>query len=187
MGNKIGLGWMSNILALLITLGGIGGMMAWFTGAARMPFVAGIDNYLPKGFGKIHPRYGSPYIAVLIQASIASIFILISFIGTTVREAYLVLLDTALLIYFVPYVYMFLAYIHFSRKDSGTDTGKRMPKSKPLAIIIGLSGLLTSLFAVAMSILPPAGTENIMLYEVKVIGGFFLFVFVGAYIYLKKR
>jgi len=187
MGNKIGLGWMSNILALLITLGGIGGMMAWFTGAARMPFVAGIDNYLPKGFGKIHPRYGSPYIAVLIQASIASIFILRSFIGTTVREAYLVLLDTALLIYFVPYVYMFLAYIHFSRKDSDTDTGKRMPKSKPLAIIIGLSGLLTSLFAVAMSILPPAGTENIMLYEVKVIGGFFLFVFVGAYIYLKKR
>ncbi|MEE9167678.1 MAG: APC family permease, partial [Candidatus Neomarinimicrobiota bacterium] len=44
IGEKLGLGWTSNILALLVTLGGIGGLMAWFTGASRMPFVAGIDR-----------------------------------------------------------------------------------------------------------------------------------------------
>lgn len=187
IGNKLGLGWASNFLALFITLGGIGGLMAWFTGAARMPFVAGIDHYLPKGFGKIHKRFGSPYIAILVQASIASIFILFSFIGTTVKEAYLVLLDTALLIYFVPYVYMFLAYIILRYRDTSEETILKVPKWNGLAYFFGVAGLITSLFAMIMSLLPPGGTENVILYETKVIGGFLAFVITGGLIYWSKN
>jgi amino acid transporter len=184
IGVKLGLGWTSQILALLITLGGIGGLMAWFTGAARMPFVAGVDKYLPKGFGKVHPKYGSPHIAIIVQGVAATAFILISFIGTTVRDAYLILLDTTLLVYFIPYAYMFSAYIVLRRRNnSENDNIISIPKNNFIATLAGISGLVTTIFAMVMSIIPSSGVTNVLLYEIKVIGGFFLFVIIGAGIY----
>lgn len=184
MGAKLGLGWTSQILALLITLGGIGGLMAWFTGAARMPFVAGVDKYLPKGFGKVHPKFGSPHIAIIVQGIVATAFILMSFIGTTVRDAYLILLDTTLLVYFIPYAYMFSAYIVLRRKNIGKNGNIILiPKNNFIATLVGISGLVTTLFAMIMSLIPSSGVTNVLLYEIKVIGGFLLFVGVGAGIY----
>jgi amino acid transporter len=210
IGDRIGLGWTTNVLALLITLGGIGGLMAWFTGAARMPFVAGVDKYLPQAFGRIHPRYGSPYVAVSVQAVIASGFILMSFVGATVEEAYLTLLDTTLLVYFIPYVYMFAAYIalrrrEFSAGDPQVPAGdpqappgdslapliqpaaiRRIPANHGLAIGFGVCGLLTTLLAMAVSMKPPA-EANALLYEIKVLGGAGAFVLGGAIIYWLNR
>lgn len=183
VGNLLGLGWMSNILALLITLGGIGGLMAWFTGAARIPFVAGIDRYLPASFGKIHPKYGSPYVAVTVQAVISTAFIIMSFIGSTVEEAYIILLDTTLLVYFIPYVYMFAAYIMLRKRSHGSETVRLIPRNKALAFVFGMCGLLTTVFAMIMSIVPPEETTNVFVFELKVIGGFLMFVSVGVIIY----
>lgn len=184
IGTKLGMGWTSQILALLITLGGIGGLMAWFTGAARMPFVAGVDKYLPKAFGRVHPKFGSPHVAIIVQGIVATAFILMSFVGTTVREAYLILLDTTLLVYFIPYVYMFAAYIVLRRKKIGVnDNIITIPKNNFIATLVGISGLVTTIFAMIMSLIPGSGVINVFLYQIKVIGGFLLFVGVGAGIY----
>lgn len=184
IGTKLGMGRTSQILALLITLGGIGGLMAWFTGAARMPFVAGVDKYLPKAFGRVHPKFGSPHVAIIVQGIVATAFILMSFVGTTVREAYLILLDTTLLVYFIPYVYMFAAYIVLRRKKIGVnDNIITIPKNNFIATLVGISGLVTTIFAMIMSLIPGSGVINVFLYQIKVIGGFLLFVGVGAGIY----
>lgn len=224
--SRIGIGWTTNILALLITLGGIGGLMAWFTAAARMPFVAGVDKYLPESFGKIHPRFGSPYVAVTVQAIIASAFILMSFAGATVEQAYLILLDTTLLVYFVPYLYMFAAYVVLRRRGSdaipasGVDTAspgaagadpptddvgtgeslgdvgaspnaappavQEIPANPSLALVFGACGLLTTLFAMGLSLVPPS-EGNAVAHELKVLGGFGAFLLTGVAIYLAKR
>jgi len=184
IGNKLGIGWASNILALLITLGGIGGLMAWFTGAARMPFVAGVDRYLPKSFGKIHPRYGSPYIAITIQALISSLFVVMSFVGASVKEAYLILFDTSLLVYFIPYAYMFATFIVLRWKQKNSETVKMIPRNQLVAFLFGISGLFTTIFAMVMSIIPSKEITNVFLFEIKVIGGFLLFILVGGCLYL---
>lgn len=184
IGTKLGFGWISQILALFITLGGIGGLMAWFTGAARMPFVAGVDKYLPKAFEKVHPKFGSPHIAIIVQGIFATAFVLMSFIGTSVREAYLILFFTSALVYFLPYIYMFAAYIVLRRKNiSDNDNIISIPKNNIFATIIGLSGLFTTIFAMIMSVIPSSGVTNILIYEIKIIGGFLLFIFVGAGVY----
>lgn len=187
VGQRLGLGWTTNILAFLITLGGIGGLMAWFTSAARMAFVAGVDHYLPAGFSKLHPRFGSPYIAVLTQALIATVFIVMSFIGSSVKEAYLVLLDTTLLVYFVPYGYMFGAYILLRKKRVNEDQALRLPNHNGLAYFLGVCGILTTAIAMALSVVPPADSTNIFLYELKVVGGFLLILISGAGIYWTKN
>jgi amino acid transporter len=216
IGERIGLGWTTNLLALLITLGGIGGLMAWFTGAARMPFVAGVDKYLPQAFGRIHPRYGSPYVAVSVQAVIASGFILMSFVGATVEEAYLTLLDTTLLVYFIPYLYMFAAYVVLRHRDAGGPTGAARHDASPARTGLGspnVDGDLASLvqpaairripasrrLAIAFGVcgllttllamgvsMKPPADTNALLYEVKVLGGAGAFVLSGAVIYWRN-
>ena len=181
---KLGLERASQFIALFITLGGIGGLMAWFMGAARMPFVAGVDKYLPYQFGKIHPKFGTPYIAIFVQGAIAIGFLFMGFVGSTVKDAYLVLLDTSLLVYFVPYLYMFSAYIVIRNKNiKENDNNISILQNRMIAKIVGLVGLLTTLFAMILNLVPSPSTSNIMLHEIKVIGGFSVFILVGAGIY----
>ena len=158
-------------------------MMAWFTGAARMPFVAGIDRFLPDSFGRLHPKYGSPYVAVMLQAAIAAGFAIMSFAGATVQEAYLVLLDTTLLVYFVPYVYLFATHVRVRKRDLAPQPDYRFLKSQRLAQLAGVCGLITTLLAMAMALVPPEDTDNVLLFEIKVIGGFLAFLGVGGLVY----
>ncbi len=183
VGDKLGVGWTTSPLALLITLGGLGGLMAWFTGAARMAFVAGIDRFLPDSFGRIHPKYGSPYVAVIVQAIIAAGFAIMSFAGATVQEAYLILLDTTLLVYFVPYVYLFAAYVMIRNQDEAPGSDYRFLRSQTLAKLVGACGLVATLVAMALAIVPPENMENVLLFEIKVIGGFLAFLAVGGFVY----
>jgi amino acid transporter len=183
VGDKLGVGWTTSPLALLITLGGLGGLMAWFTGAARMAFVAGIDRFLPDSFGRIHPKYGSPYVAVIVQAIIAAGFAIMSFVGATVQEAYLILLDTTLLVYYVPYVYLFATYVMMRNQDEASGSDYRFLRSQTLAKLVGACGLVTTLVAMALAIVPPENMENVLLFEIKVIGGFLAFLAAGGFVY----
>jgi len=186
IGNKLGLGWTSNLIALLIPLGGVGGLMAWFTGAARMPFVSGVDRYLPPSFGKVHSRYGSPHVAILFQAVVATAFILMSFMGATVREAYLILLDTTLLVYFLPYLYMFAAYLTLRWRGVNGEGALLLPRNQGTAALSGVVGLVTTLIAMGLTVVPAAEVQNVVLFEFKVVGGFLLFIGVGGLLYRRE-
>src|SRR4029450_11178021 len=106
---RVGVVWVLSIMALLLTISGLGGTSAWVAGSARIPFVAGLDRYLPPAFGKVHPKYGSPYVAILVQGVISSLFIMTGYFGGSVEEAYLTLVSVTLIIYFIPYLYLFAA------------------------------------------------------------------------------
>ncbi len=87
-------------------------------GIARVPFVVGVDRYLPAAFGKIHPRWKTPYVSILVQAGISAAILLASQINETIRGAYQILIDAAIILYFIPFLYMFAAVIKLAgRKD----------------------------------------------------------------------
>ena len=52
---KVGVAWLAPIVAALVTLNALGGVGGWFAATARLPFVAGIDRFLPPAFGELHP------------------------------------------------------------------------------------------------------------------------------------
>ena len=88
------------------------------------------------------------------------------------------------MVYFIPYVYMFSAYIVLRRKNIGEDGNIiSIPKNNFIATLVGISGLVTTIFAMIMSLIPSSGVTNVLLYEIKVIGGFLLFIGVGTGIY----
>ena len=68
---RAGAQWIVPIAAAAITLSALGGTGAWFAATARLPFVAGLDRYLPAAFGALHPRWKTPHVALYVQAAFA--------------------------------------------------------------------------------------------------------------------
>jgi glutamate:GABA antiporter len=83
------------IAALLVTVGNAGGVGSTVAGVARIPFIVGIDRYLPAAFGKIHPKWRTPYISILVQAIISGVILLLAQVNENMRGAYQILVDAA--------------------------------------------------------------------------------------------
>jgi amino acid transporter len=185
--------WVVPLAAAANALGNMGCVGAWLTGCARVAFVVGLDRYVPPAFGRIHPRWGTPYVAILVQAALSTIFLFVSVIGkgTTVEKAYLVLLDTMILIYFIPYCYMFLTFLVFGvgrrmggRADRRAGGQADSVPIRPLrTLVVGMTGLAVTLFAMVVAAIPPPGTSEPWLFELKVLGGSGAFVGTGVLLY----
>ena len=173
--------WLTPFAAFAYTIGNVGGVGAWLTGPARVAFVIGLDRYFPPAFGKVHPRWGTPYVAILAQAVLATVALLLSVLGrgTKVETVYLILLDTQLLIYFIPFVYLFLSLIILRRRDQMAGATRGVQS----AVWVGAIGALTTIFAMVIATIPPSGDEHKMLFFVKVVGGAAFFIGIGGYLY----
>ena len=182
--------WVVPLAALLLTLARIGGLGAWLTGSARVAFVVGLDRYFPPAFARVHPRWRTPYVAILIQAPLAAFFLLLSVLGkgTTVEKSFLILLDMSLLIYFIPYIYLFVAFmVHCRKRNRNIDESLIVPGGRNGALIIGLCGLSITLFAMIVAMIPPPGTANTWIHEAKVAGGSLFLILTGLIIYWRAK
>src|ERR1700759_2948912 len=95
------------IAAMLVTVGNAGGVGSTVAGIARVPFVVGIDRYLPAAFGKIHPRWKTPYISILVQAGLSGTILVLSQIQTrSILVGYQLVVSAAIILYFIPFLYM---------------------------------------------------------------------------------
>ncbi len=182
--------WVAPLAAFLLTIARVGGLGAWLTGSARVAFVVGLDRYFPPAFARVHPRWRTPYVAILIQAPIAACLLFLSVLGkgTTVERAFLILIDMSLLIYFIPYCYLFICFmIHCRRARSSGNATLVVPGGATGALIIGLCGLSITLFAMVVAMVPPPGTSDIWTYEAKVAGGSLFLVLIGILIYWRAK
>jgi amino acid transporter len=176
------------VAAALLVIGGLGQAGAWFAASGRLPFVAGLDRFLPPSFGKVHPRFGSPYVSLISQALIAVVFIFLGQAGTTVKGAYDVLVSMSIIGYFVPYVFMFAAMIRIQREPAGPEV-MRVPGGTPVAIALAALGLITTLVSIGLSLVPADDESNKPLAVIKVAGLSLLLMLAGAVVYLigKRR
>jgi amino acid transporter len=169
------IGFLGILAAMLVTIGNAGGVGSTVAGIARVPFVVGIDHYLPAAFGKIHPRWKTPWVSILVQGTVSGAILLISQISDSTRGAYQSLISVAIILYFIPFLYMFAAIIRL-RLRPDRDTA-RAPGSHIILIpggsagtwICGGLGFLIVLLAIAFSIIPPGDTSSKVLFEFKVI------------------
>ena len=183
------LGWIVAFCAALYTVGNLGSVGAWLIGPARVAFVIGLDRYFPNAFGAVHPRWHTPYVAILVQAALATIFLLLSVLGkgTTVEDVYLILLDTQILIYFIPYLYLFVVFLIHRRRGESSHEVVLAPGGLIGAWFTGLSGMLVTLFAMIIATIPPPDMGNPLAFRLKVIGGAFGFIVIGGLIYWRAR
>src|SRR6266851_5421477 len=151
-------GWVIVPLAIVMGLATGGAASAWFAGSSRIPFVAGLTSALPSALGHIHPRWHSPHVALVTCAVLAAVFTAFSLAGSSVAEAYQVLLKAAVVIQLIPFVYLFLALT----KTSGVGIGAR---------VAGSVGLTTTLVSLAAAFLPTSDVASVALFECKMVIG----------------
>jgi len=185
---KTGFPYLGVIGAILVTLSTLGLFASWTTGTARLPFVIGIDRYLPPALGKVHPKYGTPHIALWVQGILISVLLLIAISGTLVQEAYSYLYDMSVLLYFIPFLYMFGALIVHNKRKTGGDSEIRLFKKYPwLVWVIAIMGLVVISLSIILAVFPSEAIENKSLFLIKIIGTTTALLGIGALFFYLKR
>src|SRR6202451_442411 len=173
------------IAAILVTAGNAGGIGSTVAGISRVPFQVGIDSYLPAAFGKIHPRWKTPYVSILVQAIASIVILFLSQIKNSgVLAAYQVLVDAAIILYFIPFLYMFAAIIKLASRADRKENPHAVlvPGGKAGVWICGGLGFLVVLIGIFLSFVPPGGS-NTVVFEVDLVGGTVGSILLGLFLY----
>jgi amino acid transporter len=149
-------------------------MSSWAAGSARVSFAAGLDRVLPAAMARLHPRYRTPHVALIVQAAISTVILLVSVFltlsgsQTTVQEAYDILVNLTIIIYFVPYLYLFLALVRLRRLDPvppGDTQSLLVPGGRVGLWLVMICGFVATVVSLALVFVPPSGTANVVNYE----------------------
>lgn len=179
MARAAGVDWIVGPLALVLTISVAGIASAWFAGSARIPFVAGVDRYLPPALGRLHPRFGTPHVALVVAAALCSLVIAMSFLGATVKEAFVTLLDLAVVLQLVPFVYLYLILLRYASR------GAEATSFFPCWVLraAGLAGLATTSLGMVVAFVPSRHIDSVWVFEAKIVVGLAICLGVAAVLY----
>ena len=180
--SRLHLTGITGFAALLIAISNIGAAGAYLAAAARLPFVAGIDGYLPRAFGQLHPRFKTPWVSVLGQGLFGILFVFLGQAGTSVGGAYEVLAAIAVAITMVPFMFLFASMIRLQEEEAPPGT-IRVPGGRPVAVLLGCLGFATAALATVLSLIPPPEEANRVLFFVKILGSSVGLVLLGLLLF----
>jgi amino acid transporter len=160
--------WLGSVVVLMVVVNIVGSFGGLGSAVSRMPFAAGVDHLLPAAFGKIHPRWHTPHVAILSLGIVATLLLIAVQAGETVKTAYRTIVDLTVIVGFLPYLYVFAS---------------AWKAKKWFSAILG--GGVT-LLAIACSIIPPPEVKRFWLFEGKLALGTFAAIASGWLIYRRN-
>jgi glutamate:GABA antiporter len=179
LAGAVNVGWIVAPFALMLSLSIAGIGSAWMGGSARIPFVAGLDSYMPAWLGKIHPKYATPYAALIVQLIVSMMLVILNFAVAGVQEAFQFMLSLAVVLQLVPFLYMFAALLKFA--FSKVDGNRRY--SKPTLVFAGASGFVTTVLGITLAFFPARQVRSLLVYETWMVGGTIFFVGLAAFFF----
>lgn len=182
----LGLSWLVIVIALLVALNAVGGASAFLSSTSRLPFVAGIDRYLPPVFGTIHPRFRTPWVAISAYGFAGMLVAALSQAGTTVRGAYTVLVSMSIIAYFLPYLFLFAAMIRLQDRPAGPDV-IRVPGGPRVAVALAITGSASTALTIILSVIPPADEPHKLVAVAKVLVSTAVLIGAGVAVYVAGR
>jgi amino acid transporter len=102
-----------------------------------------------------------------------------------VQAAYQMLISAAIILYFIPFLYMFAGVIKLAaRKDRTKDEhAVLIPGGMPGVWLCGGLGFVVVLIGIFVSLVPPGDITNRAMFEFKLIGGTLASIFLGLILY----
>jgi len=179
MAGQVGLSKITIPFAVLLSLSIAGIGSAWMGGSARIPFVAGLDSYMPSWLGNVHPKYATPYAALILQGIVSALLVLLNFAGAGVQETFQKLLSLAVVLQLVPFLYMFGALVKFAVRET-KPVGQY---GRGTMFVAGLCGLLTTTLGIGLVFFPASQITSLWQYELWMVGGTVFFVGLAAFFF----
>ncbi len=161
----------SKFLLLACVISVLGTTVGWLLTTARMSYAAGVDKVFPQVFAKLHPKYKTPYVSLIINASLTNILLLMNYTKSLVSAfSFMILLAT--LAYLPVYASTSAAEIMLLVKREKNFTVWKFIKNSSVPLL----GFLYAVWAVYGS-----GAETVLY-------GFLLMLFgVPFYLYMKMK
>jgi glutamate:GABA antiporter len=159
-------GSLAPAIAGLLALSVAGSAAAWLASPARIPYVAALEGHLPAVFGRLHPRYASPHIALLLCGGLCALALYMSFAGAGLNEAFLTILDLSVILSLLQYLYMYtsLLALVFRRRDLD------LYFSRSTLATAGITGICVTSIATVCAFVPSRQVEHLGLFEAKLFG-----------------
>ena len=179
MSARVGVPWIVAPFAFLLSLSIAGIGSAWLGGSARIPFVAGLDSYMPRWLGSIHSTYRTPYAALLVHAGVSLILVVLNFVSSGVQESFQRMLSLAVVLQLVPFLYMFAALLKIALAPEFAPA--RYGRST--LIFAGTSGLLTTGLGMGLAFFPAQQISSLASYETWMVGGTIFFIGAAAFFF----
>jgi amino acid transporter len=180
MAAQVGVAWIVIPFALMLSLSIAGIGSAWMGGSARIPFVAGLDAYMPSWLGRLHPRYATPYAALIVQGLVSLLLVIINFAAAGgVQAAFQTMLSIAVVLQLVPFIYMFAALVKLAFKAAEA----KGRYSRPVLLLAGTSGLITTVVAIVVAFFPASQIRSVLKYELSMFGLTLFFVALAAFFF----
>ena len=106
-------------------------------------------------------------------------------INDSTRGAYQFLIDAAIILYFIPFLYMFAAVIKLARRRDRKDNPHAVlvPGGIPGVWISGGLGFVVVLVGIFVSLVPPGDSSNKLGFELKLVAGTVASVLLGLILY----
>lgn len=183
--DRLGLAPLAPFALILLALSMLGGYSAWFGVAARLPFVVGVERFLPRVFAYRHPRTGAPVTSIIVQTVAVLALILLGQAGETVKAAYDFLVSMSVLSYTIPFAFLFVVYWRVQAR--ALPRGGWSPGGARRAKTIGAVGLAVTLSAIACTLVPSTDAVNKLGAALKLTGSSAVLIGVGVVLWLWAR
>lgn len=169
------LGWLMPAVAVMLVMGGFGGVSNWIIAPTKGLLVAAQDGNLPTVFQRTNQQ-GAPVVMLVGQAIIVTLLSSLFLFMPSVNGSYWLLTALAAQLYMLMYLMMFLAVIKLRVKMPNHPRSFRIPGGTlGLFIVVGM-GIIGVLTTLVVSFIPPEGINigSVSRYETILILGLFL-------------
>ena len=144
------------IIALMIALGVMGEVSAWVVGPSRGMYAAAQKGILPKKLRKVN-EHDVPVPLIMLQGVVVTIWAaVLTFGGGGNNVSFLTAISLTVVIYLVGYLLFFIGYFKLIFKHEDLKRAYQIPGGKIFKSIVAAFGFITSIFALAISFVPPA-------------------------------
>lgn len=142
VGARVGGPWLAGWITLAALLSAAGLFLSNLLTNSRLPFILARDHLLPRSLTRLHPRYATPWIAIVISSGIYSVLALLPFTELVVLDIWL---------YSLALMIELAAFLAIRLREPALPRPWRVPGGFPGALlVVALPGLL-ALLAMATS------------------------------------
>jgi amino acid transporter len=177
---RLGMPGLAPLAAALLVVATLGGVGAWLSSVARLPYAVAAAGWLPASLARVHPRLGVPHVALGVQAGGAFLFALLGQAGETVEGAYDMLVNLAVVVTFLPYLALFAAHLRLLGSAPAEEAGATHAAWRAISSAASILGLLTTLLAMGVALAPAEGGAGGWLATAKILLGTGAILLLGA-------
>ncbi len=184
----LGIPWMGNVMAVLITLGVIAQVSVVISAPSRGILSVGRAGYLPRGLQKVN-RNDIQVPILWVQGIFVTVLALALVVLPNVEAAYQILSQMSTIIYLVMVIIIYGAFIRLRRTEPNARRGFRVPGGEfGKWFVFGL-GVLGAMVAMVLSFVPPTqiSTGSPVVYVGILVLGCALFLIVPFIVYAKRK